>query len=115
MTSPSLPRQPDEPGTALLADAAARARRYLERLGDRAVAPSPEAVLGLGELDIPLPEAGLEPARVLAALDDVGSPATVASARPRYFGFVTGGGRAPPGPAPRAPPPLGPQYAPSGV
>ena len=94
MTSPSRPResgQPGESGTVLLADAAARARRYLERLGDRAVAPSPEAVLALGELDVPLPEAGLEPARVLAALDDVGSPATVASAGPRYFGFVTGG------------------------
>ena len=28
---------------------------------------------------------------MLAALDEVGSPATVASAGPRYFGFVTGG------------------------
>jgi hypothetical protein len=74
--------------TALLADAAARAQRYLERIGDRAVVPSPEAVLALGELDIPLPETGLEPAQVLAALDDVGSPA---SAGPRYFGFVAGG------------------------
>jgi hypothetical protein len=86
MASPPQPRQPgesgrlDESGTALLADAAARARRYLDRLGDRAVAPSPEAVLALGELEFPLPETGLEPARVLAALDDVGSPATVASA-----------------------------------
>jgi hypothetical protein len=103
MTSPSQPRQPGEPGpvgepgplgesgSALLADAAALARRYLARLGDRAVGPSPEAVLALEELEFPLPETGLEPARVLAALDDVGSPATVASAGPRYFGFVTGG------------------------
>ena len=29
--------------------------------------------------------------RVLALLDEVGSPATVASGGPRYFGFVTGG------------------------
>src|SRR2546429_8340468 len=113
MTSPSLPRQPDEPGTALLADAAARARRYLERLGDRAVAPSPEAVLGLGELDIPLPEAGLEPARVLAALDDVGSPATVASAGPRYFRLVTRGGPPRPGAGPPPPPPPGPKTPPA--
>src|SRR5207247_131322 len=68
MTSPFQSRQPggsarlDEPGTALLADAAARAQRYLERLGDRDVAPSPEAVLALGELEFPLPETGLEPA-----------------------------------------------------
>jgi glutamate/tyrosine decarboxylase-like PLP-dependent enzyme len=80
-----------ESGADLLADAAERAGRYLRWLADRAVAPSPEAVLGLGELDFPLPEAGLEPSRVLAFLDDVGSPATLASAGPRYFGFVTGG------------------------
>ena len=83
--------EPDESRAALLADAADRAGRYLRRLADRAVAPSPEAVLALDELDFPLPEAGLDPSRVLAVLDDVGSPATVASAGPRYFGFVTGG------------------------
>jgi glutamate/tyrosine decarboxylase-like PLP-dependent enzyme len=76
---------------ALLADAAERACRYLQGLADRAVAPAAEAVLALDGLDFPLPESGLEPSRVLAALDEVGSPATVASAGPRYFGFVTGG------------------------
>jgi glutamate/tyrosine decarboxylase-like PLP-dependent enzyme len=81
----------DRSRAALLADAAGRAGRYLQGLADRAVAPSPEAVLALDELDFPLPEAGLEPSRVLAALDEVGSPATVTSAGPRYFGFVTGG------------------------
>jgi len=81
----------DESRAALLAEAADRARRYLRRIGDRAVAAPPEAVLALDELDFPLPEGGLEPSRVLALLDDVGSPATVASAGPRYFGFVTGG------------------------
>jgi len=41
MTIPFQPRQPgesgqlDESGTALLADASVRARRYLERLGDQ--------------------------------------------------------------------------------
>ena len=81
----------DQSRAALLADAAGRAGRYLQRLADRAVAPSAEAVLALDELDFALPEAGLEPSRVLAALDEVGSAATVASAGPRYFGFVTGG------------------------
>jgi glutamate/tyrosine decarboxylase-like PLP-dependent enzyme len=81
----------DRSRAALLAEAAERAGHYLQRLADRAVAPSPEAVLALDELDFPLPEAGLAPSRVLAALDEVGSPATVASAGPRYFGFVTGG------------------------
>jgi glutamate/tyrosine decarboxylase-like PLP-dependent enzyme len=78
-------------GVDLLADAAERAGRYLREVADRAVAPSAEAVSALGDLDFPLPESGLEPSRVLAFLDDVGSPATVASAGPRYFGFVTGG------------------------
>jgi glutamate/tyrosine decarboxylase-like PLP-dependent enzyme len=75
----------------LLGDAAARAVRYLEGLGERRVAPSPEAVEGLARFDAPLPERPLDPAAVLALLDEVGSPATVASAGPRYFGFVTGG------------------------
>ena len=81
----------DESRDALLADAADRARRYLRLVADRAVAPSPAAVLALDEMDFPLPVAGLEPSRVLAMLDDAGSPATVASAGPRYFGFVVGG------------------------
>jgi len=34
---------------------------------------------------------GFDPARVLALLDDIGSPSTVTSAGGRYFGFVTGG------------------------
>src|SRR5262249_18701952 len=38
-----------------------------------------------------LPAAGSPPGEVIALLDRVGSPATVASAGPRYFGFVLGG------------------------
>jgi glutamate/tyrosine decarboxylase-like PLP-dependent enzyme len=68
-----------------------RATRYLAGLADRRVGPSPEAVAGLGALAGPLPEGPSDPADVLALLDDAGSPATVASAGGRYFGFVTGG------------------------
>src|ERR687893_676509 len=75
----------------LLGDAAARAARYLEGLGERRVAPSPQAVEGLARFDAPLPERPLGAAEVLALLDEAGSPATVACAGPRYFGFVTGG------------------------
>jgi glutamate/tyrosine decarboxylase-like PLP-dependent enzyme len=74
----------------LLEDASRRAQAYLAGLAERRVAPAPEAVQALGALDFPLPASGRSAAEVIALLDDVGSPATVASAGPRYFGFVTG-------------------------
>ncbi|HWG00807.1 MAG TPA: pyridoxal-dependent decarboxylase [Trebonia sp.] len=86
-----MERATDDGADALLTEAGWRARGYLAGIGDRAVAPSPHAVAGLGRLDFPLPGGGLDPAAVLRLLDEAGSPATVASAGPRYFGFVTGG------------------------
>ncbi len=38
-----------------------------------------------------LPQGATEPGEVLALLDDIGSPATVATSGGRYFGFVIGG------------------------
>jgi glutamate/tyrosine decarboxylase-like PLP-dependent enzyme len=76
---------------ALLQDAAARAVAYLGTVHDRPVAPGPEAVAALAALDFPLPQRGLDAGHVLRLLDDTGSPATVASNGPRYFGFVIGG------------------------
>lgn len=76
---------------SLLDDAAARANAYLDSLDERPVAPPPDAVACLGALGGPLPDAPGDPAQVLALLDEIGSPATVASAGGRYFGFVTGG------------------------
>jgi glutamate/tyrosine decarboxylase-like PLP-dependent enzyme len=75
----------------LLTETAARAERYLAELADRPVAPPPSAVAQLEALGGVLPELPTEPAEVLALLDDVGSPATVATAGGRYFGFVVGG------------------------
>lgn len=75
----------------LLEDSARRAIRYLEGLGHREVFPHPDALLKLDALAISLPEGPSDPAQVLRLLDEVGSAATVASAGPRYFGFVTGG------------------------
>ena len=75
----------------LLRDACARALAYLDGLADRPVAPAAADVAALGRLDFALPGAGLDAAAVLALLDEAGSPATVASGGPRYFGFVTGG------------------------
>jgi glutamate/tyrosine decarboxylase-like PLP-dependent enzyme len=76
----------------LLESAAARGIRYLEALPGRRVAPDPDAVARLVRAArAPFPEHGEDPEAVLARLDELGSPATVASAGPRYFGFVTGG------------------------
>lgn len=75
----------------LLADAAARAARYLSGINDRSVAPSTTEIAGLKKLAGPLPEDPSDPAKVLALLDDAGSPATVATVGGRYFGFVIGG------------------------
>ncbi len=75
----------------LLRDVAERAGDYLQTLDNRSVIPSPEAIDRLRQLDEPLPDEPTEPDQVLALLDELGSPATVASAGGRYFGFVTGG------------------------
>ena len=74
----------------LLQDTKERAARYLAGLPTRRVAPTDEAVEALERLEGPLPETGAAPSEVLATLDDLGSPATVATAGGRYFGFVIG-------------------------
>jgi glutamate/tyrosine decarboxylase-like PLP-dependent enzyme len=76
---------------ALLSDVATRSARYLEELRGRRVAPSQTALQQLSELDQPFPERPSSPEAVLEILDRVGSPATVANAGGRYFGFVVGG------------------------
>jgi glutamate/tyrosine decarboxylase-like PLP-dependent enzyme len=75
----------------LLREAARRAASYLEDLKERSVAPPPASVERLKRFEVPLQEEPIAPMQVLAELDDFGSAATVASAGPRYFGFVTGG------------------------
>lgn len=76
---------------ALLIDAAARARSYVAAAAERPVAADRKAVAALDVFDVSLPDDGAAPADVLALLDSVGSPATVATTGPRYFGFVNGG------------------------
>ena len=75
----------------LIKEAARRSARYLEDLKERSVGPPPGAVERLKGFDVPLQEEPIAAMQVLAELDERGSAATVASAGPRYFGFVTGG------------------------
>lgn len=74
----------------LLADADARAARYLSELEQRRVFPDAAALAALSRLDEALPTVGAPARETLALLDEVASPATVASNGPRYFGFVIG-------------------------
>jgi glutamate/tyrosine decarboxylase-like PLP-dependent enzyme len=75
----------------LLQDAAGRAIAYLEGVHSRPVAPSADAVAGMRGWDADLPEQPAPEADVLRLLDEIGSPATMATAGPRFFGFVIGG------------------------
>jgi glutamate/tyrosine decarboxylase-like PLP-dependent enzyme len=75
----------------LLESAAQRAIGYLEDLDSRGVAPSAQAVAGVERFREPLPDGPADPQEVLRLLDEVGSPATIATAGRRFFGFVIGG------------------------
>jgi glutamate/tyrosine decarboxylase-like PLP-dependent enzyme len=75
----------------LLHSAADAAIDYLAGIDRRPVVPSAGALMALGSLGGPLPDAPTEAATVLAELHANASPATIASAGGRYFGFVTGG------------------------
>jgi aromatic-L-amino-acid decarboxylase len=74
----------------LLADADARAARYLAGVENRRVFPDDRAIASLAAFDAPLRDEPQPAAEVLRMLDEVGSPATVASNGPNYFGFVVG-------------------------
>lgn len=74
----------------LLADADIRAASYLQTIETRRVFPSNEDLSRLSELAGPLPEQPSAPIQTLALLDKSGTPGTVASNGPNYFGFVIG-------------------------
>ena len=76
---------------AVLERAAGLGREFLAGLAERRVGP-PIAVETLRRsLGGPLPETGEDPRAVVEALARGADPGIVASAGPRYFGFVTGG------------------------
>ena len=65
--------------------------RYLEGLPSRSVAPTREAVAAIEALHVAMPDGPTSPESVMEMLDSLGSPATMAMAGPRFFGFVVGG------------------------
>lgn len=75
----------------LLEATAQYAIHYLEGLDARNVAPTQEAIANLIQFDEPLPNEPVDAELVLQLLDRVGSPASMAQAGSRFFGFVTGG------------------------
>jgi glutamate/tyrosine decarboxylase-like PLP-dependent enzyme len=75
----------------LLDQARTLAGRYVAELDGRAVMPSEAALARLAELRRPLPDGPTHASHVLAELDRIGSPATVATTGGRFFGFVVGG------------------------
>jgi len=75
---------------ALLADACARATRYVQDIQTRRVFPCEKDIAALARLQGPMPMHPEDPRGILALLDEVGSPATVATNGRRYFGFVNG-------------------------
>lgn len=80
----------DNTERALLAEADRRALAYLDGNATRRVFPAPAAIEALSGFDQPLPTTSQLADQVLRQLDELGSPATVASNGPRYFGFVIG-------------------------
>jgi len=75
----------------VLMQAAVQARRYLQRIRERHAGVSQEALKRLPALGGAMPLYGEDPVAVLQLLDDIGSPATVASMGGRFFGGVIGG------------------------
>jgi glutamate/tyrosine decarboxylase-like PLP-dependent enzyme len=81
---------PNAPTLELLGAAARRAIAYLQGIGERRVAPSESARRDLAQFIEVLPDSPSDACAVLDLLDRIGSPATVATAGGRYFGFVNG-------------------------
>ena len=75
----------------LLGRAAAAAAGYRATLADRPVAPRTDVDALRRAFGGPLPAAGTPPADVLEELIRAAVPGLVATAGPRFFGFVVGG------------------------
>src|SRR4029434_2159815 len=75
----------------VLTDAAARACNYLRTIRERYVGVAQEALEKLPSLGCPSTATRQDPRAIIQLLDEIGSPATMASMGPRMFGGVIGG------------------------
>ena len=75
----------------LLNETCLRAVRFLGSLPERRVSAARDSGELARAMGGTLPRSGLPATEILAWLDEIGSQGVVASAGPRYFGFVTGG------------------------
>ncbi len=74
----------------LLQEADRRGRDYVAGADARRVFPRDQDIAALAGFDETLTDQGRPAAETIALMDDLGSPATVASNGPNYFGFVIG-------------------------
>jgi len=77
--------------SSILRRAAGLAERWLTGLAERPVGASAGLADLRAALGVPLPERGTSPEEVIEELARAAEPGLVASAGPRYFGFVIGG------------------------
>ena len=74
----------------LFLETARRSINYRQELENRQVPPTPEALESLKRFEEDLPDNPCEALETLRLLDEIGSPASMASAGGRFFGFVIG-------------------------
>lgn len=85
-------REKEQSDTArLLRFTAERAIRYVGHVAARVVSPTIRDQAALVGFHQPFPSGPSAPEDVIRQLDELGSPATVATTGGRYFGFVNGG------------------------
>jgi glutamate/tyrosine decarboxylase-like PLP-dependent enzyme len=75
----------------LLQQAAEIARRYVQGIAERRASPTERDLDNLAKFHEPFPNAPGNPVQILEELNEIGSPATMATTGGRYFGFVNGG------------------------
>jgi glutamate/tyrosine decarboxylase-like PLP-dependent enzyme len=83
-------QQLPDPSSAL-GRAASLGAEFLAGVADRRVAGSIDLTALRAAFGGPVPEKGMDPARVVESLAAAAEPGLVAAPGPRYFGFVTGG------------------------